>query len=552
MVDGLSVGAVGTYTFTNVSANHTISATFVQATYTITATSGANGSVTPAGVTPVNCGANATYTITPDACYAIADVLVDGLSVGAVANIHVHERISKPHDQCNVCSDDLHITATSGANGSVTPAGTSTVNCGANQTYTITPVTCYHVGDVLVDGVSVGAVTTYTFTNVTTNHTISATFVINAPLATPVVTGPVNACPYIGTGEQVTYTATSAGATNFAWITPPNVTVVSGAGTANLTVTFQNGFATQANKQIKVTASSSCGVSPQAIYYLVAQAPGTPASITGNTNVCPIIGTANTYTYTIPAVAGATNYIWTAQAGTTTITHPNGAGVNDTTITVSFSSGFTTSAITVQAANGCGTSNARSITVVRTNPSAPGLISGPTNACPYIAPNGTPATYSIAPVDGATSYTWTVPAGATGLTGQGTTSISFTYPSTFNNGTVSVTATNGCGTSTPRTLGINKLSPAAPGAIDVIQTSPCPNRVITYTVAGLPSNATSIMWTIPAAGTLLSGQGTTSIMVSYPATAVSGNVTAQAVNNCGISSIRNSTVKLAVCAPDGW
>ena len=43
LVDGVSVGAVGTYTFTNVTMNHTISATFVQTTYTITATSGANG-----------------------------------------------------------------------------------------------------------------------------------------------------------------------------------------------------------------------------------------------------------------------------------------------------------------------------------------------------------------------------------------------------------------------------------------------------------------------------------------------------------------------------
>jgi hypothetical protein len=38
---------------------------------------------------------------------------------------------------------------------------------------------CYHIGDVLVDGVSQGAIPSYTFNGVTSGHTISATFVNN-------------------------------------------------------------------------------------------------------------------------------------------------------------------------------------------------------------------------------------------------------------------------------------------------------------------------------------------------------------------------------------
>ncbi len=53
------------------------------------------------------------------------------------------------------------------------------MNYGASQTFTITPNTDYHVADVLVDGVSVGAVTSYTFSNVIANHTISASFALN-------------------------------------------------------------------------------------------------------------------------------------------------------------------------------------------------------------------------------------------------------------------------------------------------------------------------------------------------------------------------------------
>jgi len=71
------------------------------------------------------------------------------------------------------------ITASAGANGTITPSGTITVNYGDSQTFTITPNTGYHVADVLVDGSSVGAVTSYTFSNVTADHTISASFAID-------------------------------------------------------------------------------------------------------------------------------------------------------------------------------------------------------------------------------------------------------------------------------------------------------------------------------------------------------------------------------------
>lgn len=88
LVDGSSVGAVSTYTFENVTGNHTISATFKPkvVTHTITATAGSNGSITPSGAVTVTDGANQTFTITPNKGYQIANVLVDGKSVGAVSS----------------------------------------------------------------------------------------------------------------------------------------------------------------------------------------------------------------------------------------------------------------------------------------------------------------------------------------------------------------------------------------------------------------------------------------------------------------------------------
>jgi hypothetical protein len=366
------------------------------------------------------------------------------------------------------------------------------------------------------------------------------------------VSGLTNVCAIIGTVTTTTYTATASGATGYTWTVPANTVLVSGQGTATITVRFLSGFATQPNKQIRVTATSSCGSSAQKIYYLSAQLPGTPSPIVASTsNVCPSIGTGVAITYRIAKVMGAASYIWTAQNGTTNVTNVNGAGENDTLIAVTFENNFSSSNITVQSVNDCGVSGIRSLTVFRNNPSTPGLISGPANACAYIGETGVNATYTVTANASVVSYTWTIPQGATNVSGQGTNSISFRYPAGYTGGSISVTASNGCGTSGTRSLSIAVLAPSYPGQIDVINLSACPNRSYSYTVSGLPSNATSLQWTVPAGGTIVSGQGTNSIVVNYGSGVVNGNVSVVAVNNCGSSLPRNSNVKLSAC-PSGF
>ena len=61
------------------------SVTITVNTYAIVATAGSGGSISPPGTTNVPCGTDQTYSITPDPGYGIADVLVDGGSVGPVA-----------------------------------------------------------------------------------------------------------------------------------------------------------------------------------------------------------------------------------------------------------------------------------------------------------------------------------------------------------------------------------------------------------------------------------------------------------------------------------
>lgn len=71
---------------------------------------------------------------------------------------------------------DHTIRASAGANGTISPAGWTSVGEGGEQTFTITPDAGYAVAKVLVDGRSVGAVASYTFRNVTQDHTIEAVF----------------------------------------------------------------------------------------------------------------------------------------------------------------------------------------------------------------------------------------------------------------------------------------------------------------------------------------------------------------------------------------
>jgi hypothetical protein len=55
-------------------------------TYEISASAGAGGSINPVGTVSVSYGSDQAFTITPDAGYQVADVLVDGTSVGAVTS----------------------------------------------------------------------------------------------------------------------------------------------------------------------------------------------------------------------------------------------------------------------------------------------------------------------------------------------------------------------------------------------------------------------------------------------------------------------------------
>lgn len=98
-VDGESKGALSTYTFVNVTEDHTIHADFQIKTYEILVNQSEGGMIDPAGddgVVTVNCGSTQCFNITPDEGNVVYDVIVDNNSVG-VYNKYCFTNITDNH-----------------------------------------------------------------------------------------------------------------------------------------------------------------------------------------------------------------------------------------------------------------------------------------------------------------------------------------------------------------------------------------------------------------------------------------------------------------------
>ena len=176
--DGAYVGAVESYTFENVTADHTLSATFARNDYEITASVEGNGTISPVGTTTVLCGDNATYSFAPAAGWHLTGLLVDGEAVDSTSTYTFTDVRGNHTITAQFVLNEYRVTATAGDGGRVTPSDT-TVNYGSDVTIEITAVDCYRIDSVFADGVYVGAVGSYTFSGIDGAHTLTATFVRN-------------------------------------------------------------------------------------------------------------------------------------------------------------------------------------------------------------------------------------------------------------------------------------------------------------------------------------------------------------------------------------
>jgi hypothetical protein len=292
----------------------------------------------------------------------------------------------------------------------------------------------------------------------------------------PVISGPNSVCTNSG---YSTYT-TQSGMSNYTW------TISSGG-----TISYQNNNSvsvtwTTAGAQwvaVNFTNPSGCTpTSPTQYSVTVNSVPGPAGSITGTATVC---AGAQGVSYSVATIANATVYVWTLPTGASIA-----SGANTNNITVNFSDTASSGNITVYGNNICGngaTSPAFAVTV-NALPAAAGTITGPATVCQGSTGN----VYTVPVILNATGYTWTLPAGATIVSGNNTNSITVDFSSSAVSGDITVAGTNSCGNGN-----------VSPNFAVTVNTAP-PAPVVTNTGTTLQSSAaTGNQWYFQ--GTLIMG-----------------------------------------------
>jgi hypothetical protein len=422
---------------------------------------------------------------------------------------------------------------------------------------------------------------TETINSVESTPRVAISIIVNPLPATPLTVTSADAkfiCKYIGTSNPVAFNAT--GGTVYNWTVPAGASILTGAGTSDITVSFAGVSATPGligSVTARAVDTNSCISLPKALV-LTTKIPSKSASLVLSNSgilsggsikkVGPYMGTSTVFTLTAAQAVSAASYRWDLPAGATQL-----SGGTSNVITVDFAGitpGVGPLVINVYSVGGCGESaTPRTLTLARALPKAPTkleLTDGATVVTKVGAYAGksTSLTLTATPFTTqgatATSYSWILPSGvnvtggstASTVNGNGTT----TWTST---GTVlsvnlagigagvltiplNVFAVNGAGTSaTARLLTLISTAPAKPGAITVAGYNGC-NATFTAQVVNVPG--VDYAWTV-SSGSVTAGQGTNSVTID-PGTATTVTITVIGSNGTGLSTSRILGVKKSI------
>jgi hypothetical protein len=343
--------------------------------------------------------------------------------------------------------------------------------------------------------------------------------------ATPnAITGNNSICP----NSTNTYSiAPVAGATSYIWTVPA---AWSGTSTTSSITTAAD--ATIGSVTVLVAAENACGASADTLLTVTVN-PITTPSVSIAASASTICKNASVTFTASPTNGGATPaYQWLKNgvniAGATGSTYTTTTLANLDSISVDMASSMPCSQPLSAASNGI-------VITVDSIPNTPTAINGNTNPCV-----ATTEMYDVAAISNASSYTWTVPGGWSGSS----TSDTISAVAGSNNGYITVTASNSCGTSPAKTLFVSvNQTPAQPGLISGI-TMPCVGSSQTYSIAAMPY-ATSYNWTMPGGWTFTTnGDSATTIVAN-----ASGDVTVTASNACGTSTATLLAVTPVVIPP---
>jgi len=536
------------YSWSNAATSQDLS-NILAGTYTVTVTD-ANGCTTSSSVTITQPAAALSGSISG------TNVLCNGNSTGAA---------------------DLSVS------GGTAPYSYSWSNGASSQDLSALVVGTYSVTVTDANGCTISRSVTITEPAVLVASSANTSITCLGATSTVTVSAVGGATPYTGTGDYTvvagtySYTVTDAnGCTSSTSITiseadvvfptitaPADITVGTDVGVCYATLATLGTPVTGDNcSVVSVTnnAPATYPVGTTTVTWTVVDPAGnttTATQLVTVTNTLPALGAIQgTLSACVPYAAGSasfsvapisdginsTVYTWTVPTGFTI-----SAGQGTSSITVTWTSitldPTIKGQISVIASTPCSTrtSNAN-VVYASTAPVTPPSISGPSRVCP-----GETVTYSVASVARASAYIWSVPTGMTITSGAGTNVISVLVDGAYTGGNVTVAATNSCGTSPVRTRTTVFNTPNTPGAISGTTSGVC-GLTQSYSIAAV-SGASSYTWAV-SGGTINSGQGTTSVSVTWTGSGTTGSISVKSVNACGESALRTASISKVPARPE--
>jgi hypothetical protein len=247
------------------------------------------------------------------------------------------------------------------------------------------------------------------------------------PLPTPTISGPGVVC---ANAAGIVYT-TEAGMTNYNWAVSIGGTITAGAGTNSITVLWP--YAGQRNVSVTYSTPTGCAAITPTVFNVTINPAAVP--IIGSSNNPCINSTNNQYITN----SGMSGYAWNISSGGTIVSGQGTSTINVTWsaigaqwVSVSYTNTYGCAAVTPTVYN----------LFVNPLPNAAGAITGTTGLCA-----GTSGVeYMCAEILNATSYSWTLPAGASISAGAGTNHITVNFSLAAVSGNISVAGINSCGT----------------------------------------------------------------------------------------------------------
>jgi hypothetical protein len=337
--------------------------------------------------------------------------------------------------------------------------------------------------------------------NVYAQNVCSGGSVGGAPAPSSAIAGSAAAC----NGLSSTYSVTAVSGVNYTWTLPSGWSGTSTGNTISVTPEAAGGT-------LSVNASNSCGTSAaQSLTVTITPVVASPDSVVGASLACSGLAT----TYSVAAVSGATGYVWTLPSGW------SGTSATNTISVVPASAGGT---ITAAAANMCGASTAVQKTVsLNSVPSVLGIFGAPRMCA------ASTYTYNTTLQSGSNvTFNWVLPSGWASAVSSN--SVTVTPGST---GSISVSASNACGSSSTLTSSAITVDAGIPADPDTLfgATTVCYGTAHSYSITAM-SNVWYNSWGVPAGW---SSNGAVNPRI-FTANGPSGTITVSRVNACGTSA----------------